>query len=212
MLRYYNYLTKQFLEAKGLRKADFSSETFVSEWGSWLDKLGLDVKKYYEFLKETGYLPSDHKQIVEIGKSSLDSLTIVDDFSVITPYTLGIESTGSSIIKAEFKVLKSKPFMVQKDVKRSMQVSSVSSKVKTFMTQNPYSFKKMDHWEELPNIGKRDILVGVYGKTYDKDREQKIRQLEELKTRLSVVYKEAYTSSGDTYCYAIKSDSRCKRK
>ena len=74
------------------------------------------------------------------------------------------------------------------------------------MTQNPYSPKHIMNWDEIHNKGEKEIILGVFGNIYDKDSENKIKELKEFKNKLIGSYSEDYMVENDTYCYVVASD------
>lgn len=82
--------------------------------------------------------------------------------------------------------------------------------IRRFLTHNPYDQVCIRNWEQLHNAGE-NITVGVFGSIYDKDIEQKIRQLKALRDKMTDGYfKEDYVTSEDSYCYAVSSARKVK--
>lgn len=161
------------------------------------------------------------RETAEVGKGCVDSIVIPYDTTIISEYAKGIIMVEKSrIIPSGMIVIEGTPVAFNID-KESRETSSLNtSKVKTstkykdsfskFMTQNPYVDMNIARWEQLYNSGRYNIVVGVYGSTYDKDIDAKIKRIKELESKLSLPYVKESGTVGDTYCYAVASKSLVK--
>ena len=62
------------------------------------------------------------------------------------------------------------------------------------------------------NSEKKNIIVGVYGSVYDKDRDFKIKKLREFREKLDDLVKEEYVTDSLQYYCLIASDRKKHHK
>ena len=209
MEKYLNLLIKQFKQATGIKNIDVNSQSFISEFSEWI-KSRQDISRnylalldYMELSKVAGY------DTTEIGKGRYDTIVKPFNTTIITPHIAGLESLGNErVINSEFVVIGNTPVLFGSN-KNGKPIDTSSTL--TFMTQNPYTPFEIRNWEDLHNSGNYDIIVGIYGSINDKDVETKIRQLENLKSRLTDSFKEEETVINGAYYYAIASERMVKK-
>lgn len=210
MEKYLNKLIEQFKNATGVKNVDVKSQTFIQEFSEWIKSRQIIGNEYGSFIEYMGVHPEIGDSSVEIGKGKYDSIVLGTDIPMITPYSDGIKRTPAGIITADFGVYEGTP-MIIKHNKGGNQLEIVDTQaVRRFLTQNPYEQSCIRNWEQLHNAGD-NITVGIFGSIYDKDIEQKIRQIESLKSGIiDDSFKEEYATEHDMYCYAISSTRKVK--
>ena len=212
-MTYLNYLIEQFKQATGTKNIDINSQLFISEFSEWIRSRQNISENYLNLLEYMELYRFADPDTAEIGKGQYDSIVKPFDTTIITPHSEGLETLDQSrIITSDFRVFDGTPVLTKTNEKGINQIDPITSTTTlTFMTQNPYTPEQIRNWEQLHNSGENNIIVGIYGSIYDKDIEQKIKELEALRDKLYESYKEEHTVIDDTYCYAIASERMVKR-
>lgn len=210
MEKYLNKLIEQFKTATGTKNVDVNSQAFIQEFSEWIKSRQIIGNEYGSFIEYMGVHPAIGDSSVEIGKGKYDSIVLGTDIPMITPYSDGIKRTSAEIITADFGIYEGTPMIIRHN-KGGNQLEMVDTQaVRRFLTQNPYEQSCIRNWEQLHNAGD-NITVGIFGSIYDKDIEQKIKQIETLKSGLiDDSFKEEYATENDMYCYAISSTRKVK--
>ena len=199
-MRYLHNLVNQFKEATNIKNTDISSEEFQKELNNWL-KERQETAEVYAILLECMNVDYDYSETAEIGKGIHDTLARDKQTTIITPYTEGFNNLNQEIIKADFKVITNNdPDYISNFPFRSI------------MTQNPYDESNILNWEYLFNNDNYITTFGIYGRTYDKDRKQKIRMLESLKSRILTNYREETFKLNDQYGHIITTRKKYRVK
>ena len=213
MEKYFNKLIEQFKSATGTKNVNVDSPEFIEEFCEWVNVRKMIGKHYTSFIEYMDVHPMIIGEVgVEIGKGIHDSIALDTGIYMITPYSEGIKRTDAGIITADFVVYDGTPVMI-KHCKGGNQFKEVDTQyIRRFLTHNPYEQSCIKNWEQLHNAGE-NITVGVFGNTYDKDINQKISQLQELRCGLTDgFFKEDFTIDRDNYYYAISSTGNVKVK
>ena len=163
-------LTNQFKEATGLNKS-ISIIQLETELESWIKERRKVAENYLMLLDSIGF-EYNHKMTAEIGKGVSDTLVNNNDTTIITPYTFGI--TNPRTIKASLEI----------KLDHNTTIKTSIPKIDSIMTQNPYSSLDIKNWDVLFNERLLDVTLGIYGKTYDKDKNRKIKELESFKKKV----------------------------
>lgn len=206
-----DFLIKQFTEALNIKNGDIDSKAFRHELFAWLKYRQSIGSDYINFLEYMGLNQISSPDAAEVGKSAYDSIVgDLDETMIITPYSnyfFGVDKRR--IINGDFKVEKDVPFLVAHNT-----IIPVDSETPiTFMTHNPYKKESINNWEQLHNSGNHNIVVGVYGNIHDKDINEKIKQIAQLKDKLSDYFYSYIEEQGvvdETYCYAVASKRKVK--
>lgn len=212
MEKYFNKLIEQFKSATGTRNVDVNSQDFVKEFSEWVVIRKITGKDYTSFIDYMAVHPVViGDESVEIGKGMYDTIALDTGIHMITPYSEGIKRRVSEIITADFGVYHGTPTVIKHD-RSGKQVEVVDTQyIRRFLTHNPYDQSCIRNWEQLHNAGE-NITVGIFGSVYDKDIEQKVKQIEALRDGMEDdYYKEDYVTSGDSYYYAVSSARKVKR-
>lgn len=207
MSEYLNKLIEQFKSAKGIKCADVNSKEFMNDFREWLSSRKSMGNDFAEFVDYMGCHPTVFDlATVEVGKGIHDTIGLDCNIGVITPYSEGLDTMIPDIVTANFEVQNDGfPTIIRKSGNGVLYGGVDISRVRRFLTHNPYDASCIRNWEHLHN-NKENITVGVFGSIYDKDMEQKIRQIEELKNKMtSGFFKEEYDTSRENYYYAVSS-------
>lgn len=213
MEKYLYLLVEQFKQATGTKNVDIKSQLFMSEFSEWIksrQNIGDNYLNLLEYMELYRYSDPD---TAEIGKGQYDSIVKPFNTTIITPHSKGLETLDQSrIITSDFRVYENMPVLCSTNEKGTNLIDPITStSTLTFMTQNPYTSEQIRNWGQLHNSGENNIIVGIYGSIYDKDIEQKIKELETLRDKLYDSYKEEHAVIDDTYCYAIASERKVLR-
>ena len=197
---YLDFLINQFKKAKGISDISLTSSLFVEEFSKWITSRQ-DMNELYLRTLSSLELSFNNSNTYEIGKSTLDSAVKDLNTVIITPYVDGLTNLNSRVIKSDFKVDNGKPVLL-----RNKEIIVLSGINMTFMTQNPYTDRKIENWEQLGNSKNSNIIVGVFGSIHDKDKDEKVYKLLELGSKIENT-KEKYLVLDDVYCCVIASKS-----
>ncbi len=202
----YSELFNQFIAARGIENSDVYSDTLMRDFFDWIKERKTIGNKYLSHISDFG-LFRDSSCFAEVNKGVDDSVTLPCHTKLVSPYIdKSIIDNPERIVDGKFYIDKKHVLSIvsTKDIK--LRVIS-NGEIMTYMTQNPYNSDMLDGWDVLHNSGRNDIIVGVYGNTYDCDRQEKIENLLLFKKKLNHVREFDYTFC-DEYFYAIGSSSR----
>ncbi len=198
---YLKNLIAQFKSATGNKHAEANSKEIVEEFFSWLTERKdiLDEFKYLLFFMDIDY---GHPMTAEVGKGITDSaVTENNKTTIITPYTFGMKKgMKNTIIKGDLI------YVPENYTKRNLSFGN--KPIDSFMTHNPYNEKNIMGWDELHNKYNYQITLGAFGKTYDKDKEEKIAMLKRIRDNLEGSYKEESVRINDNYLYVVSTDPK----
>ena len=68
------------------------------------------------------------------------------------------------------------------------------------------------NWIELHNNPKNGIIIGMFGRTYDKDYQEKVKFMESLRQSTNIPYNLESHTIGDKYFYVFNTDICEKEK
>lgn len=174
---YLKLVYKQYCDALGY---NYQGEYKDSELVSWILKRKELGELYYLHLQNLGLTPKmDDTNTIEVNKGKYDSIVDKTNMTIITPYSDSFTRKGK-IIPGQFQVNYSNPTIVTPN--KILDISEL--KKFRIMTHNPYHSYDIEGWEKLPNTGKNDILVGVFGEIQDKDYQAKLEYLKHIKQLL----------------------------
>ena len=203
-----DYLIEQFKKAKDIKTTNIYSKTFVKEFSHWLKQMQIMGEEYINYLNYLG-LNYTNSTCAEVGKGEQDTLVKGFDTKIISYNTNDITGVSTDrLIKGNvrFKDGNSYLYNGQNNIK---EISNLQ--VSTFMIQNPYSYKTLTGISDVHNSGNHNIILGVYGSAYDKDKYKKIEQLKLIKNQLNSDYIEEYDVYDDSYFYILGSVNHKKR-
>lgn len=213
MNEYLRNIIKQYNSATGSKMTSIDSKANLSELLMWLKLLEKTSAVYLENLEQLNFYNCFQINSYEIGKGGFDTLFKQLDTCVITPYSKTINSLDSDkMISSDFCVCDSNPTLKQIDKSGEINLEPlISSSELTFLTHNPYDFSKVLDWADIHNHGTNNIILGVFGNLFDKDRNFKLAELKEIKDRLRLPYIEKYVTIGDSYSCVLATDINKKK-
>lgn len=210
---YLDKLIEQYKAATGTKNIDINSPSFIIDFNNWIAR-NRGMGDNFLHTLEMSEIYYDKDSCAEIGKGYRDSLVLSFETTIITPYVEGLDKRPNTakVIDSEFSVSFGVPMIYEKD-EIVPETIIKPTEIDTFMTHNPYTGTNINSWAQLhksSNYG--GIIVGVFGKKYDKDMEMKIKQLNNLKKLLQENYIYENISYGDTYCHVLATDIPEKKK
>lgn len=190
-------IIRQFEEAKGESVKNIHLEVYLATLKEFI-KERQRIKNTYRFFLSSLSLDFNDEDTVEIGKGRYDTLvTDFDKTSMITPYIRGLENKNRIIIPSTFKVLQN-----------GIILSDSPYTFKTYMTQNPYSIEDIENFEKIDG----NLIFGIYGNIYDKDRKYKIQTLYNLNKRLDNNFMIDGGTFDDDYYYILTTNKTLNRR
>ena len=181
-------LLRQFHEADGITSLMKIDECFIS-WLKEYQKVLLQLKDYFDSL---GLLVDDWDSY-ELGKGLLDSI-ILDKDKCISMYTPK---------KSELIIVDDLPLHISELGINKIEGSDL------FYTYNPYTIQEIELIKKLSTLG-HFISISAAGKTYDKNKQSKIKELDEQFSDFEIEHN--YEESGDNYFYTLYTPRYVKRK
>ena len=188
---YYDCLYHQFLNETH-SKSDIDSIDFI-KWIYSKKKLAREFgiflgSKNEDFIK---------KSVIEVGKGKHDSISNLE-LQVISPFGGTLDKNNVDII------IQNGQFVVVND----HGVKQIEKRV--LLTHNPYQLVDIYSWKELAELSSNEIIMGMYGKNSDCDKEEKLELLTSLIRELPEDSQHYYKQTKDNY-FAVAS-SLPKRK
>lgn len=206
-LQYITALKKQYLSANGISAFGTSKEEdkYFIEWFKERN-VCKELYRHYLLLNDIDY---NYRKNVEIGKGVLDSISSeYGDSVLLTKYAKTFDKKFDERIVPGTLYVGNSVSAIIEDIKTRSHTHIFLDKMNLFYTQNIYFDDELEQFAKIHNIGS-SILVGAYGKIYDKDRIGKIEQLRNLKKQLiDSKYKETYIYNGDNYSYFLYTDPK----
>ena len=204
----------QFANATGIKGLTINNVIHNSEIKSSLLRFIMDKKmasnRFIDFIYD---MNADvlERTTAEVGKRECDSVTVPFDTTIISPYEYKEVEDKERIIPARLVVWDEKPVIYFKtSTLRSMYILP-EKRIETLMTSNPDTLTEIANWDGLHNSGNFNIMVGIYGYLYDKDKETKLQILKTIKEKLlDNDYIFDYNTINDIYLAAITSDREKK--
>lgn len=198
---YLENIIRQFRQAtkfSGNINSEIGLDT-LSEWIFQRQNAGID----YLFLLHDLGLNYSNNDTCEVGKGLYDSITTGLSTKIITQYPESIKVDESRILVGNLEVFESTPILIRENASNIKIIPN--SLVNTYMMNNPYVEGNIRSWEDLHNSSQNDIIVGVYGKTSDKDKEDKLKLIKDLRDKLYDEYIDSYETNNDNYYYVVGS-------
>ncbi len=207
MEKYRQNLLIQFQNATGHHTGFDSKDLSETEFMKWIKERNRIGEEYTSFIESEG-VDLEDGALAEVGKSGLDSVVLPYKTKIITdvPDSFG-DIDRTRLLSGELSIEKNGIYLLTKNRITLKPKKIAIPEIKTVMTQNPGDYRQINGWEYLHNHDLVRIIVGFYGKIYDKDLEYKIEMLKRLKKFLKDgSYKETCETNQDNYFYMIKSD------
>lgn len=197
-MEYYLKLFQLFLKSNGVKMKDSNFDKFKyyerhkAEFIEWLKQYKLCTYEYKKYLENYIGISLDNERLIELGKGNIDSI-VGDNSIVVSPYA----HTFNDLYRSNSTIV-----FDDDNVYFNMNDENILiDRADMIMCNNPYMYHVMSTLEKLYN---RDynIMVGVYGKEYDKNKIAKIKILKEfLRNKDRLEYH--YNTSDDNYFYVL---------
>lgn len=206
-------LAMQYKAATGSKNIDLNSPEFIKEVIQWAQRRQISGHYILKLLDAIG-VDYDTPQLVEIGKGTYDTLVYPYDTTIITPYTSSFTSPRPSdgkVITEQFKVIDSAPILVNNNDATDFRIIN-PAEINMYMISNPYTKNSIYDLIQLHTKKDTGIIFSIHGKINDKDREEKVKMLNELKSGLLITHsiREEYAYGGDNYWNVVVTDMTAK--
>lgn len=188
-------LIGQFMAATNTKNVDINSTEFKKEFLNWLKMLNESRKFYLNVITYMSLNNEPNEYTAEIYKSKYDSVIKNKEPLIITPFNTGLED--KRLITGTFNVSKYGTCYINNST-----VSKYNIDINTYMTQNPYYEDYLNNWDKIHNNTYNKIIVGFYGKIYDKDKFEKMKILKTLSNKLDDNQAREFVTFEDNY-YAV---------
>lgn len=206
-LIYIRNLAEQYKMANGLSSIDLTSKAFLSELREWIienQKMGV---VYTELLNSMD-LNFKNSSTAEVGKGEYDSVVKPFNTSIITEMPINLKGR---VDNADFIVTDEGP-RLSVTSKYGLKYLVDPVDINNFMIQNPYDTRQLDEWQNLRNFFGRNIIIGMYGRTSDRDKFPKIRELERIKHKLRIPASVVTEQKDGNYYSVLATNDRIKPK
>ena len=194
MLNYLLNLYKQYCRSVGKDYEEFNIFG-DKDFKGWLNDLKDRLTIYSDYLKTSG-ISLNPSEVVELDKGLYDSFesSLV---RIVSPYASSMNLPNETINFSGSPIIDGGVNMEYID------------KYGLFLTHNPYSIGNIDSILKLSYEGFNTCL-GVFGKTFDNDKEQKIKFLYDLSNYLKNSLKTNYNvdSKDDNYFGLLKINNK----
>ena len=204
----FDYLIEQYKHAKGIKKADIYSKSFINSFSYWLKQrkiMGNEFLNYLSFL-DLNYKNSNS---AEVGKGEQDTLVKPFDTKILSLNTDGITGVDKNrLITGNLRIFEGNAYLF---LNHELKVIT-NNVVDTYLIHNPYSFNSISGIEDIHNNGSANVILGVYGSTHDNDLEKKINRLNDIKDKLVGNYISEYDTYDGAYYYILASNNKVKSK
>lgn len=197
---YSKMLFNQFLTATGIDENKLIYGSITSGFQDWIlenKKVGnLYLKLLYEIFNEEFI---NRYQTIEVGKGIRDSIAINTNMTIISPYMDNeFEMNNQQIYIGDVVIKNLYPYFIGK-IKGENICRKFRYQVFNFIMHNPYSVNALFNWDYLYNGTDNNVILGVFGNNKDKDKNQKIKLLQDFNKLLVRKAKEEYAVIDDNY-------------
>ena len=196
----FEVLSREFFSAIGIVPHMYRYDISSYEFERFILERMQIGKKYCTFLDNTGFGYFDNKKTAEVGKGSLDSVVKHLKPTIITPFKDNFYlEDNDKVIVSNFTVYAEEPYLI--DLDNQLLIRECPFDI--YMTHNPYYPDNIKYWEDLHNSKRYGIIVGFYGKNYDKDKKNKLELATEFASRLDSDAMQSYDTDGECYFFAV---------
>lgn len=179
-------LCKQYCTANGIYNADDEEIVRSYDFCNWLYEMQKEIgPRYLDYLHYLGFDYHGSSQTAEIGKGYYDSLVLPENngTTMISPPHVASNIRGlKKLMLSKFVVIDCVPYLSDRVNKFSLKYGNPFY---NFVTQNPYGPSCINGWAGMHNVYGFGVLVGVFGKTSDRDRLKKYDLVKDFAERLS---------------------------
>jgi len=204
---YYRKLGEQYTDATGKKIQGNLSEQFPDEFSGWLADRKESMLEFKSVMTQLG-LGYDFPLTAELNKGKYDS--VVSSYtlpSVISPYAYTIDFSNN-LSHPDFVLKGQLKFEDKKPSKKDIEFDSIKFTygVYNLLIHNPLLETDIMPLTNVFDLYRCQFIVGVYGKTSDKDRDVKIKKLLELKKQLQDNCIDCSYEKSGNYGYVISSN------
>lgn len=204
---YIKYLAEQYALANGIKNIDLNSKAFLSEFNEWLGEVKRMSELYPSFLDSLD-VNYNIVSAAEIGKGNYDSAFKNFQTTIITDMPISVDK--KRLVSSHFAVIDDEPTIINRTDSFFFHIPISPKKIATYLTQNPYYPELIEDWEKLSNKCGNSIVVGMYGRLIDKDREKKINNLKMLRDKLELDSKIVQATFDGNYYAALFTKKKTK--
>lgn len=202
---YYHKLAEQYTDATGEKIRGNLSEQFLDEFSGWLADRKESMLEFKSVMTQLG-LGYDFPFTAELNKGKYDS--VVSSYTlptIISPYACTFDFSKNSyhpylVLKGQLK------FANKESSDNEFEFESNRFNVSNFLIHNPLLETDIMPLTNVFDLYRCQFIVGVYGKTSDKDRDVKIKKLLELKKQLQDNCIDCSYEKSGNYGYVISSN------
>lgn len=199
-------LKKQFLEGTEINPIEIINDEFL--WKKWLKERKQASKKYMDSLQKMGI--KYNGKLLEVGKGIDDTLISLKNKSfLLTPFEDDYKKYSDQIILGNLYTLSGVPYIIN-ETNEGIKTSKITD-FNQIVTHNPYDMIKIDDFITLFET-EFNVAVGIFGKVYDKDFEQKMNSLDEFRRKIAYNCVANYARDDDNYSYIVASKVRRKKR
>ena len=194
-------LYRQFCDANGLEiPSNIDSLELHSGFYDWAREMQINGgRRYLAFLDFLGLNYYKSRETAEIGKGVYDSLVIGDEYEtrMISPTRVAKNIRGlKKLMLSGFIVANGIPNLASGGIHYALKYGDPFC---SFMTQNPYNIRDINGWAGMHNINGYGVIVGVFGRVQDDDRQRKVEIVKDFSERLSDSLIGDYVEDGSYY-------------
>ena len=182
-------LVEQYIKATN--NQNYDNNKFID----WLNEYIKMTKEYSIYMDYIG-VDLESSLSAEVEKGKYDSI-VSESSLIISKYADTLNKEKSELIfkNNELAILKKGIIMYPDEIE-------------LFITHNPYSLDLVNNWNKIHNDLGKNICIGVYGKIYDNDIQDKIEFMKHFKTRLNSEITVNYDTKFDNVFCTITSDRK----
>lgn len=194
--KYILLLYKQYCESVGKQYDKFNiiTDTEFIIYLSLLTKRTIDYGNYLNYLG----LCLTNDTTIELNKGKYDSLG-KELVTIVSPFAETLDCQNSDLV-----VCDNNPIVIM-----GTSVFTADN-CDLFITHNPIVRHSISDIALLHNIG-ANVCIGIHGKISDKDRDIKLKMLEDCATEMYDDIGFYYDTEGDNYYSCIKSERKIKK-
>lgn len=184
------------------------TEVFDVRFIEWLVN-DQENSKLYKLLLKDMQIEYDNPSIAEVGKGSLDSITIdnISKSTIITPYLESFTPlNGTDRKSVNYNKMLANKNIIPINFSSILAMDNISR----FFTQNP-TLEEIALFTKLHQQNS-DITIGIYGNIKDYDLESKSILMDQIRKSLLSDYEERATTIDSTYLHVISSKRRVLKK
>ena len=176
-MEYYVKLFELFAKATGrkITKENYKKmyTRLRSEFIEWLYYYKKMTYEYRMYLQQYYNIDLDNSSVVELGKGNIDSV-VREEALMVTPYGY----TFTDLYHKDSKLI-----ITDDNVRIDFGICKENTNgINLYITQNPYLYtNSVAELKQLHDLHNENIILGMYGKTYDYDRESKIKLLKQFR-------------------------------